>query len=150
MLISKTCTPPVERCVCRSTTSKTYLIKPGQSKATATWPVPQYSCGTRTRETTMVEPNVKSPHAFPRGDHIIKYTFRFEGGVDVVCPVTIIVKGKMCGENAFDSCKQDCCCGTIHDHMPGFKCCGPKYYNPADYKCCDYAHLVSSQSCPIY
>ena len=81
-------------CVCRSTTSKTYLIKPGQSKAAATWPVPQYSeCGARTRETTMVEPNVQSPHAFPRGDHIIKYTFKFEGGVDVVCPVTIIVKG---------------------------------------------------------
>ena len=153
MLVQKTCSKPAQ-CRCHATISRTYQIKPGESTAMTSWLVPTYACGNGAQtqaNSISIEPKITSPHAFSRGDHTIKYTFKLQGGSTIVCPVTIVVRGKMCGDKAFDSCKQDCCCGTIHEHQPGYKCCGPKYYDPALNKCCDFAYLVSSEeSCPVY
>lgn len=62
------------------------------------WPTPEYSCrigGEPEIANMSVEPRMTSPQAFSFGTHIIKYTFTLAGGVDVVCPVTIVVRGKV-------------------------------------------------------
>ncbi|XP_028411883.1 collagen alpha-1(VII) chain-like [Dendronephthya gigantea] len=147
-LIQTTCGNIVD-CQCNSTTTKTRRIAPGQSNVLVSWPTPQYSCRTGNKSETAqisVEPKITSPHAFPFGDHIIQYTFTLASGVDVVCPVTIAVRGNMCGQQAIDPGTQVCCCGAIHDERAGHDCCGTRYYDTARNKCCkDYFLLVSHQ-----
>jgi hypothetical protein len=74
------------------------------------WLPSKFTCGdgpNQPRATSVsVEPNVVSPHAFSRGDHIIKYTFKLESGQTVVCPVKIVVRGKEFEFSFHTNCKK--------------------------------------------
>lgn len=72
-------------------------MKPGYSKASVSWPKPRYECwsGRAAEEQNFsVYPPVTSPHEFSVGKHTISYTFKLKGGVEVVCPVSLEVKGE--------------------------------------------------------
>lgn len=151
-LVAKSCIPP-GGCLCKSEIiSSPILVKPGQSKAVASWPNPEFDCATGGKvivESTNVRPPLSSPHAFSPGKYVIKYTYNLKGGASVICPVTINVKGQLCRGKAFNSVTQVCCCGTIHPRRTGFACCGPDYYNTSRKQCCSNANLVSrTERCP--
>ncbi|CAB3991507.1 Hypothetical predicted protein [Paramuricea clavata] len=151
-LVARSCTKPGE-CICKSEIiSSPIFVRPGQSKAVARWPNPEFDCATGGEvvvESTKVQPSVSSPHAFSPGKHVINYTYNLKGGISVKCPVTITVIGQLCRGKAFNSVTQVCCCGTIHPRRTGFACCGPDYYNTSSKQCCSNANLVSrTERCP--
>uniref|UniRef100_T1IV87 Galaxin-like repeats domain-containing protein n=1 Tax=Strigamia maritima TaxID=126957 RepID=T1IV87_STRMM len=43
---------------------------------------------------------------------------------------------RCCGSSQFDTTRQKCCDGVVHDLRPGFDCCGSAYFSVKEAKCC--------------
>ena len=84
-------------CNCANVASKPVYLRPGQTTVVVTWENPSLKCkNNRTPNTvsTVVSPNVASPHSFGVGQHKINYTFTFKDGFDIQCSVDINVTCK--------------------------------------------------------
>ena len=87
-------------CSCENSDVETiFFVQPGQSQALVSWVEPKFTCETNGNQpdikNIIVNPLRESPSYFSPGEHVITYTYAFQGDVTITCPVTINVIGEL-------------------------------------------------------
>ena len=146
--IDVTCTVrfEVKECSCSGQSLTIFNAQPGETTTAVTWRTPLPTCPEAIRRTQSTH---NSGQLFAIGHHTVMYTFNINDRFDQTCAVSFEVRGALCRNRGYNPANQICCCGIVHNIIPGYDCCGQDYHSLTTQHCCGNSVVRDkAESCP--